>query len=259
MTCLNNLKQWGLALSTYQEAHNGVYPVGNVLPNNYPLNWQGGWWGFQARLLPYLECNDIYKLCEPGFTYNGECFDFINVQPPALKPSARIPNCDKCPDDHLINSVIQNPQGLIGDYACGSYLGVDGTAPWPTKTDGILLHSTYNDAITVSKVTDGLSHTLIMGERGVSQLLYGWPYCGAGDAMNSGDGDNLMSTQAGLSAGTDDGADDYHFWSYHPNLAKFICADGSGHVLSYDIDLPTFQGLSTRAGGEIVQLPDGGR
>ena len=24
MQCLNNLKQWGLALNTYQEAHNGV-------------------------------------------------------------------------------------------------------------------------------------------------------------------------------------------------------------------------------------------
>ena len=30
MTCMNNLKQWGLALNTYQEAHNGVFPVGNV-------------------------------------------------------------------------------------------------------------------------------------------------------------------------------------------------------------------------------------
>ncbi len=59
-----------------------------------------------------------------------------------------------------------------------------------------------------------------MGERGISELLYGWPYCGYGDG--TGQGDNLMSTQLGLSQGTDDGNHDFHFWSYHPNLAQFI-------------------------------------
>jgi prepilin-type N-terminal cleavage/methylation domain-containing protein len=251
LSCMNNLKQWGLALNAYHESC-GTFPVGNVAPTTYSPG-AGGWWGFQARLLPYVEAKDIYKLCEPGFVYRGTCFDYIASRPAGANPAVMIPPCDKCPDDPLTSKVYHDP--VFGDYDCGSYLGVNGTGP--LAGDGIMLHKWYTGAIGLTKVTDGAAHTLIMGERGISDLLYGWPYCGAGDWYASGDGDNLMSTQQGLSAGLPDGSADYHFWSYHPNLCQFICADGSGHALSYDIDLRTFQALSTRAGGEIVKLPPG--
>ena len=69
MQCLNNLKQWGLALNAYHNDY-GSFPVGNVEPPNYDkLDWTGGWWGFQAKILPYIEANDIYKLC--NFNYKG--------------------------------------------------------------------------------------------------------------------------------------------------------------------------------------------
>ena len=248
MQCLNNLKQWGLALNAYH-AENNTFPVGNVAPHS-TLTGIGGWWGFQARLLPYLESKDIYNRF--NFNYNGSCFDFMGTLPANDNPAVIILPVDKCPDDKLAGSIWTDP-GDPPSYGCGSYLGVNGTGP--LTLDGILLHTWYNGAISLTKVTDGASHTLIMGERGVSNNQYGWPYCGAGDAINSGDGDNLMSTISGLSPGTADGADDYHFWSYHPNLCQFICADGAGHALSYDINLATFQALSTRAKGEIIQLP----
>jgi hypothetical protein len=92
-----------------------------------------------------------------------------------------------------------------------------------------------------------------MGERGISNDLYGWPYCGAGgDAMQTGWGDNLMATTNGLSPGAPDGAHDWHFWSYHPNLCQFIWADGSGKPLTYDLDYNVLQALATRAGGERI-------
>jgi prepilin-type N-terminal cleavage/methylation domain-containing protein len=245
MQCLNNLKQFGLALNAYHSANN-TFPIGNVDPKD---GWTGGWWGFQARLLEFLESKDIYKLCEPGFRTN--CFDYMRTQPKGKNPAVIVYNYNKCPDDPLVNSIWHSPNGSEADYACGSYMGVNGTSP--SKGDGILLHSRW--PIGLNKVTDGAAHTLIMGERGISNLLYGWPYCGAGDGGGTGDGDNLLSAQYGLSAGASDGNHDYHYWSYHPNLAQFIAADGSGHILSYDIDLKTFQGLSTRAGREPVQMP----
>ena len=60
--------------------------------------------------------------------------------------------------------------------------------------------------------------------------FYGWPYCGARRlSYRPGlNGDNLLSTQLGLSQGYPDGNHDCHFWSYHPNLAQFLWADGSG-------------------------------
>ena len=107
MSCLNNLKQWGLALNTYQEAHNGVFPVGNLAPKNPLLSDEGGFWGFEARLLPYIECNNIYKLCEPGFNYTGinGCFDFVSTLSKGDDFALMIPPTDKCPDDQLAGTI----------------------------------------------------------------------------------------------------------------------------------------------------------
>ena len=266
MTCLNNLKQWGLALNAYHDTY-GAFPVGNVEPPNYytSISPTGGWWGFQARLLPYLEATNISKLLERGYSSRNDCFDYIASLPVNNNPAVMILPCDKCPDDRQAGAIYVDSDG--SKWACGNYLGVDGSAPWvrppfgapqpsPKRTDGILVHSTINVPVRLEQVTDGTAHTLAMGERGVSDEDYGWPYCGVGNtAEENGDGDNLLSTQGGLSAGAPDGSADYHFWSYHPNLSQFISVDGSGHVLSYDIDLPTYQALSTRAGAEIIQLP----
>jgi prepilin-type N-terminal cleavage/methylation domain-containing protein len=268
--CLNNLKQHGLALLHYHD-ENGAFPVGNVLPNipglanpdaSSPYSLSGGWWGFQARLLPYLESKDIYKLC--NFTYQMTCFDWISLQPDGKNPAVMIPPVFKCPDDPKRDAIWHDPtNAVVGDYGCTNYLGVMGTNEY--ANDGILLHGGYRSAISMTKVTDGASHTLIMGERGISDVLLGWPYCGAGDptladifqdvTLQTGKGDNLMDTQLGLSAGWPDGNHDYHFWSYHPNMAQFIMADGSGRPLTYDIDFKLFQALATRAGGEPAQVP----
>lgn len=244
--CLNNLKQFGLALHAYHNDY-GSFPIGNFAPN--PSTYIGGWWAFQARLLPYLESKDIYKLC--NFSYQGDCFDWMAIQPPQNDPAVMIPSFSKCPDDSLRDAIYQDP--VFGNYGCTNYLGVMGTSG--TANDGILLHGGPNSAINFSQIADGASHTIIMGERGISETLYGWPYCGYGDG--TGQGDNLMSTQLGLYQGNDQGADDFHFWSYHTHLAQFLWADGSAGPITYDIDFATFKAISTRAKGELVVMPGG--
>jgi hypothetical protein len=206
-----------------------------------------------------LESRNIYNLC--NFSYQADCFHWIQIQPPGMNPAVMILGYDKCPDDPLTEQVYHDP--TWGDYGCGSYLGVMGTSETP-PFDGILIHGTCNSGISLKQVTDGASHTIIMGERGISVTLYGWPYCGAGElvpvptdpfVMNTGNGDNLMTTHLGMSPGLPDGNHDFHFWSYHPHLTQFLWADGSGQALSYDIDFKVFQALSTRAGGELAQPP----
>lgn len=247
--CLNNFKQFGTALHVfYNDAQ--AFPVGNQEPLNPPFNYTGGWWGFQARLLPYMESNNIYKLCD--FTYKNPCWASFSGRQPGNNPNIMIPSFAKCPDDSLNNSVYAAPP--FGNFGCSSYLGVMGSSP--TANDGILLHGHPNCAIRLEQITDGASHTLIMGERGISELMLGWPYCGCGDLITlTGNGDTILSTEDGLSPGTSDGDHDFHFWSYHPNSCQFLMADGSVQTLSYDIDLKLFKALSTRAGGEIIQLP----
>ena len=105
-----------------------------------------------------------------------------------------------------------------------------------TAGDGILLHSGPNGAINLSRSPTGrhirsswvnaaLASTFTAGLIAVRARLS----CFLMAPVNTGEGDNLMTTQLGLSPGTDDGNHNFHFWSYHPNLSQFIMADGSGH------------------------------
>jgi hypothetical protein len=243
--CLNNLIQNGKALLLYNTA-NQAFPVGNMEPKTNSPTEAGGWWGFQAKILPYLEFQDVYKMC--NFSYQGTCFDWIASRPEGDNPAVLLPPCFNCPDDPYKDD--EWSQAGVGVYKCTNYLGVMGTKEF--ADDGILLHGSDYNAVTMQQITDGASHTIILGERGISDQDYGWPYCGAGDANNTGWGDNLMATVNGLSAGSHTGNDDYHFWSYHPSMSQFVWADGSAKPLTYDINNTVFQALATKAGREIV-------
>jgi prepilin-type N-terminal cleavage/methylation domain-containing protein len=246
-TCLNNLKQCGLGLLTY---HNDfkTFPVGNTKPRN--SSGLGGWWGFQARILPYIESKELFK--HFNFNYNGRCFDWIAYQQArGIRLGTMIPIYYKCPNDPSSNAIYHDRSG---DYGCTNYLGVMGTSQ--TANNGILLHGDSNSVINLAKVKDGSAHTLLMGERGISDDLWGWPYCGVGEQVNlSGCGDNLMDTNIGLGPGRPDGAHNYHFWSYHKKIAQFLFADGAARPLTYDLDFKVLQALSTRAGREAITLP----
>jgi prepilin-type N-terminal cleavage/methylation domain-containing protein len=234
--CLNNLKQYSVSLHAYHVA-NKSFPVGNV-PNR--------WWGFQSRLLPYLDAQMIYQMV--NYSYPGDCFQACNAQLPGTDPGDQVQNVDMCPNDPHAGEIWYIPEQLAGHHGCTNYLGIMGTSS--TAGDGVLL---YGPAIRIAQITDGTSHTLIMGERGISDELWGWPYCGYGDG--TGNGDNLLTTYEGLSEGTSAPEHIFHFWSYHPRVSHFAFADGSCRRLSYEIDFALFQALSTRAGGESVVVP----
>ena len=62
--------------------------------------------------------------------------------------------------------------------------------------------------------------------------------------------------QARLGPGRlDNPCDRYHFWSLHPGGGNWLFADGSVRFLSYSAD-PIMPALATRAGGEVVPLPN---
>jgi prepilin-type N-terminal cleavage/methylation domain-containing protein len=249
-TCQNNLKQHGLGLLLYYD-ENKAFPVGNTAPLEDGNT--GGWWGFQSRILPFLESKNVYKLC--NYNYQGSCFDWIGSQQTStgMRLGTMIMAYHKCPDDPLTNPPAIYKDASAGDYGCTNYLGVIGKTPTPSKVEeeGILLHGNSRSVISLPKVIDGASHTIIMGERGVSNDLYGWPYCGFG-LHGTGDGDNLLSTYIGLSKGKPDNMHNEHFWSYHPGISQFLWADGSARPLTYDIDFTVLQALSTRAGREVI-------
>ena len=169
-----------------------------------------------------------------------------------------------CPSD----PIAQQPK-LFPDFQVGltSYLGVNGQSTW--KRDGLLF---LNSGVRLVEVSDGTSNTLAVGERPPSSDgRLGWWYAGWG--INKAGTANLHlgvrersslkrlpgcppgPYHYGPSAAADKNCDVMHFWSYHPNGANFLFADGSVHFLSYSADsiLPA---LATRAGGEVVAILD---
>ena len=234
MQCRNNLREYGVALHGYH-ADNNRFPMGNVPYRN---------WTAQSMLLPYLEGGAVFRLI--NYKFPGYCFQAYSTAPVQQDPGAVVLAVDKCPDDPNAGKIWYDTPA-DGHHGLTNYLGVMGTSS--TANDGILFSG---HAVRIQDIQDGTSNTIIMGERGMSNDLYwGWTYCGSG-ADGLGDGDNLCSTQLGLSRGLPEGNDNLHFWSYHPAGAMFLCADGSVHFLNYDINFTTFQALSTRSGGEVI-------
>jgi prepilin-type processing-associated H-X9-DG protein len=251
--CANNLKQLGLALHQYHGTRGtlpaGVGGSGPSVPFPY-LGWE-------AHILPYVEQDNLWQATEDAFRRDRFPFD----NPPHVGMATVVPTFI-CPADPRVRAPQPSPYGMV---ALTSYLGVEGTNQ--RSRDGVL----YLDSSTrFTDIADGLSNTLLVGERPPSPDFYlGWWYAGAGLGTATQSGDMLLSVRETNSAGAryancppgpyhftpgswSNPCDVFHFWSPHSGGAYFAYADGSVHFLPYSADgvLPA---LATRSGGE----PDG--
>jgi prepilin-type processing-associated H-X9-DG protein len=252
MNCANKLRQVSLALHGYHDTQ-GYLPPGiaqlnapprivSGLPNDpYPmLNWP-------ARILPHIEQDARWR--EVTAAYAADPKQKF-VPPVAL---ANIP-LFQCPADSIRTSA--NPA-----FPCKgqtSYVGVAGLSSSLQDGDGLL----YVDSrIRFTDVTDGLSNTLMVGERPptlhVERGRYygGWGAWFPADAtlgveetwipVNSGCG---MIPPPYSATTLSDPCSPYHFWSFHPRGAHFAFADGSVRFMPYSAGV--LPALATRAGGE---------
>lgn len=253
--CQSNMRQIGLALQQYHDAH-GLFPPGVSVRNGkdpYPfMSWN-------TRLLPYLEQSGMWRTAQSAFDQQK----FFLINPPHVGLSTLMPVYG-CPSDGRTLDVA-NPGGSIR-VAFTSYLGVEGTDQF--RRDGLL----YMDSSTRhADILDGASNTLFVGERPPSaDGVLGWWYAGWGQSQD-GSCDMVLGVREVNAADYGPGCprgpytftpgrvnnqcDTFHFWSLHPGGAHFLFADGSVRFLAYSAD-PIMPALATRRGGEAVSLPD---
>ena len=238
--CSANLKELGVALASYHTTK-GHYPIGIIPPNSIGGRRVMASWTFHTRLLQYLGHEDLVEHMD--FTEN--CF----VDNRAREDKKGVPSIPlevmQCPSDSRHGETHTN--NSWGTYAVGNYFGVIGTTA--RKKDGMLFSTAF--PVRDSDVTDGEANTIFLGERGnVDDLLYGWWACGTGD-NNDGEGDNLLTTERGLTPGTGDHVHRLHFWSEHvAGGGNFLYVSGKVEWHSYDIDYHLLQALATRAGND---------
>jgi prepilin-type N-terminal cleavage/methylation domain-containing protein len=233
--CINNLKQWGLASQNYHDVNKRL-PMGCV---------PGQYWLWKGALLPYIEESSIYGLI--NYIYPNNCFAYnqtLSGNNYLSSPSNKFVSSAFCPSDPNSYKIYNDP--TFGPFAPSNYLGSIGVTS--TANNGVFF---YGSQVSFRLITDGLSNTLMAGDRGISaDLDWGWAVCGYGsDGMGLGDG--TLPTFP-FAQGDPNGSYNAQYWSYHPGGSQFIFVDCSAHFISYEVDVNVFNSLGTIAGQEIM-------
>ena len=283
--CANNLKQQGLALHNFHDAngrfpaaHNkavalcGGYacdpPPGGMLNVSTPND--GSYFSWAYHVAPYLEAGDAAKL------FDRTAWPWWQYQPG--KPATGENTVNSLLIKNLICPADPRGSGLIcadGEFngtnrvaALTDYLGVSGSSQFREAggQDGMFY---INSGVRIAGVRDGLSNTLMVGERPPSaDLIYGWIWAGAGKPPYFGTTDVVLGvrervTPAGAPESyrpgdlNDTGVpQSYHFWSLHPGGGNWLFADGHVQFLTYSVAASgVMEALASRAGGETVEVP----
>jgi prepilin-type N-terminal cleavage/methylation domain-containing protein/prepilin-type processing-associated H-X9-DG protein len=260
LQCSNNLKQIALASHNYESAH-GALPPGIIPPSEplFALN-------VHVALLPYLEQDPIYRQAE------DDCrnYPIAHLAPPhvGLRTLIKVYNC---PADDRQGWLHRSSKGYV--VAVTGYLGVSGLGSDPVYRPSGVIYSLSKTRMV--DITDGTTTTLMFGERPPTpDYLCSWwymsyavvasdPYLPVRAVRGFPDSSTLGAPYAACPPGpyafTDGDLTSvchaYHFWSRHPGGAHFAFCDGSVKFLKYTAD-PILPALATRAGGEVVAVPD---
>lgn len=260
-SCSNNLKQIGLGLHMYHDTF-GRLPAG--WRGYDPANGQPFWfglpgWAWSASLLPYMEQTAMYN-------------DSVHFELPitdAANNGVRVADIKifRCPTDIGKNTFdLQGGGPLVGtgptfplQIATGNYIGVFGTVdfhhlcnPASTTFNGCRGDGTFilNEQFRFADILDGLSNTLVVGERCSKLAPSTWVGVVTG-------GQHGVARVAGVTnyAPNSEATPAHYFHNFsslHPAGTQFLAADGSVKLLNESIDLAIYHALTTRAGGDVV-------
>jgi prepilin-type N-terminal cleavage/methylation domain-containing protein/prepilin-type processing-associated H-X9-DG protein len=231
--CANNLKQMALAVHGYADTNKRFPVLGETPPAQ---SWK-------IVIMPFIDQGNLWAKVKNNLN-----------QPVAVY---------LCPADPRANHLIYQ-----GTYACHDYPAITGLSYSNTKIEkaGII---NPNFKVTFSKITDGTSNTLLIGERPYdADLWYGWwvgytqPDLGSGAA-------NTYAIYPSDHTGASCGAAPYYFgqgpkdvnnlcsanqlWSCHSGGANFAFGDGAVRWVSYSASA-IVPALATFAGNEIPDM-----
>ena len=275
-TCVNNMKQIGIALHNYHEQfkvfpYASDYGVFNMQTPPARHTWV-------ELILPMVEQPGLHKKIDFN-TPNTAAANAAQLNgkllPVFLCPSNPNAFRTKRSDNNDYAEAPPNTMGIFYPLMAGSILP-DNTPPDCGCTDCFCAtentmtkswgsaHSTpknkipgvFNRGVTrmdMADIQDGTSNVIMAGERNAADCGWGGAFSGnfpvlfTGQKINSPTRTTNVATDYWRNCGAS---------SSHPGGATFLLADGSVHVFSDSIDHRVYAYLGDRADRNIVQVPD---
>ena len=228
-SCSSNMRQLGLAVSLYEDAHGRFPPAYCTYPKH---NWT-------VFLLPYIDQKALYDRYD--FSEHWKNAGNLTVS----KTPISMFLCPSAPGD----------RETATDYAAIPTIGdiepfvLDGTISERNDWRGIM--RPVGSPMTIKAVTDGLSHTLMLFEIGGRPTKYKkgvavgttsgkyWADPSSAPCMHWKQGAQVMNCD------NSDG-----IYSFHPGGAQFLYADDTVRFHAESLELEEFVSLFTIAAGD---------
>ena len=293
--CQNNLKQFGLAIQTYNDTYNYL-PPGGLMGDSPGVTSGAGWGNDQGTwlllTLPYMEQDPMFKQINPRIAvFNSVGVGIGNVPAASRKyKNLRCPSDDYDPAATVSNYVgsmgpqcvtsggcYEPNQGWCDPPASGLGGGLAGMGyGWSPDHGNTVqapevrgLFNRLGARITLAMIKDGTSNTIALGEHlpRMSDHLpnNNWWHFNSGVAMVSTvvpinqrcDYRHYFSGDCGTA--TEPGPRNWNismgFKANHSGGANFAFADGSIRFIPQNIDHRTYQLLGCRNDGIPVSQP----
>ncbi len=242
--CQSNLAQLLLAMQNYENAFES-FPAGVVNPDG-PIRCEpsGLHQGWLLQMLPYLEEGNAYRLVD----FSKSVYDPANA---AVR-------------DHWPNVIIC-PSEPYDIRSAANYAGCHHEVEAPIAADnhGVLFLNSY---VRRDDVSDGVSHTLFVGEKHADPDDLGWMSgtratlrntglvpndpSGAGVRMAAVSSENVAPPEGPAVTATYVGG----FGSAHSGGLSIALGDASVRFIADEIDQKVWQQLGHRSDGKLLNL-----
>ena len=261
-SCINNLKQLGLAFHMHHDAKGGL-PASRTLREVDPDVWVGNGWTID--ILPYIEGSVLHKSFNFKLPYYHVDNQLVILQGESLFQCPSTPNFGRLVRLAAFNDPEWIDPPIYG--AAGDYYVHHTNVVKPDKTSALPALAAFDELTPFRKITDGLSKTLIVNEMAGRPDRYAFGYRdGESYSQQKGwsawAGYQSMPLKSYKASGTGYGFDcvvncnnDSGIYSFHPQGANTLLLDSSVHFLRQDADVAAVLSLATRAGGESTGMP----
>lgn len=289
--CTNNLKQWSLACMNHHDSLKAFPTAGwlgiraddvprSLTPpppaqNGRPSTLKDQAWGWMYQVLPYIEENALWA-------EKSDLVLYRDGPAAAICPSRRGRTLHTfwLASGEMLSDYVGNAGDTTkdGQYDIGLtprtltnlrtttrpkwYSGVIVSQEKDFRDDGSLV----TGLVSVSKIEDGTSKTLLLGEKYVPSNKYDGGAYGDNFAWTRGaEWEGVRFTRLpplndtpvynALTPLGELPCDCDNFGGPHPGGFNIALCDGSVRLVSYDLELKVFQALSNRADGNTFELP----